>query len=72
MFFECSFSRVYKDGVVVGAQGTAIDITERKKAEEALRESEKRYRKQFDAGPDGIVIIGADRRITEFQTSQKQ
>ena len=40
LFFECSFSRIYKDGAVVGAQGTAIDITERKKADEALRESE--------------------------------
>ena len=33
LFFECSFSRVYKDGAVVGAQGTAVDITERKHAE---------------------------------------
>ena len=38
LFFECSFTRVYKDGAVVGAQGTAVDITERKQAEEALRQ----------------------------------
>ena len=70
LFFECSFSRIYKDGAVVGAQGTAVDITERKKAEEALRESEKRYRKLFDASPDGIVIIGADGRITDSNIAQ--
>ena len=44
LFFEFSFSRIYKDGAVVGAQGTAVDITERKKAEDELRKSELRYR----------------------------
>ncbi len=44
LFFDFSFSRIYKDGVVVGAQGTAVDVTERKRTEEALKESELRYR----------------------------
>ena len=33
LIFECSFTRVYKNGAVIGAQGTAVDITERKHAE---------------------------------------
>jgi diguanylate cyclase (GGDEF)-like protein/PAS domain S-box-containing protein len=45
LFFEFSFSRIYKDEAVVGAQGTAVDITKRKKAEDELRESELRYQK---------------------------
>jgi len=36
LFFECSFSRVYKDRAVVGAQAIARDITERKQAEEEI------------------------------------
>ena len=44
LFFDFSFSRIYKDGAVIGAQGTAVDITERKKAEDELRESEQKYR----------------------------
>ena len=36
------------------------DITERKRAEEELREGEFRYRSLFDFGTDGIVIINPD------------
>ena len=47
-------------GNIVGITGTGCDITERKRAEDALRESESRYRTIFDHGADGIVIIDPD------------
>jgi PAS domain S-box-containing protein len=60
LIFECSFSRVYKNGAVVGAQGTAVDINERKKAEEALRESEERFRRMFQHSAVSMAIVSPD------------
>ncbi len=42
------------DGNVVGMQSTLIDVTERKKVEESLKESEKKYRDLVDNALIGV------------------
>ena len=45
------------DGRVIALQGTSQDITERKHAEEALRESEEKFRRVFRNVGVGMVIV---------------
>jgi PAS domain S-box-containing protein len=53
-------------GEVVGVSKVARDITQRKQAERALRDSEVSYRRLFEAAKDGILILDVDTgRITD-------
>src|SRR5918998_1005929 len=42
--------------------GTVHDTTEQKRAEEALKESEERFRSAFEDAPIGVALVDLDRR----------
>jgi PAS domain S-box-containing protein len=51
------------------ALGVAFDITMRKKIEDSLRESEKRYRLMHESITDAFVEVSMDGKIIEFNIS---
>jgi len=52
-----------RNGKIVGAVVTFLNISKRKQAEKILRESEKKYRGLLETAPDGMVIVNAKGEI---------
>ena len=48
---------IKENGIAVGVQGIARDITERKRTEAALEESEATFRALFDTSNDAIMVL---------------
>ena len=61
LFNKAVFTR--KDGTPGGIVGVILDITERKRIENALRESEDRFRRTFDQSPIGAAIVSPEYRF---------
>ncbi len=56
--WDIRYSPLYDlNNEIKGMVGTAIDVTENKRAIDALRDSELRYRTLFDNAPDGVLIV---------------
>ncbi len=63
---------VFGEGRLIEYQSVGRDITARKQAEEALRESEERHRAVVDTASDAIVLITADSIIRSFNASAER
>ena len=60
-FLSVNTAPVYSNGKVVGTVSFGRDITDHKRAEEALKQSEEKYRMLIDNIQDGVFIIQDDK-----------
>ncbi len=61
LFMECAFSVIRDEkGTPLSILGEGRDITERKKIEVSLRESEENFRNSLDESPLGVRIVAFD------------
>ncbi len=57
---DTGIPRFTPEGAFEGYIGSLIDITDRRRVEEALKESEARYRTQVENAPEAIVVFDVD------------
>ena len=69
---EVSTRLIYRDGNLVGIQGVARDITDRRRAGEALRESEEKYRDLVENINEVIYALDANGLVTYVSPAVEQ
>jgi len=61
---EISFRRIEYDGQPA-VQAVFVDVNERKKAEDALRESEEKLRNTIESSPEAITLIDMNGKVVD-------
>ncbi len=61
-----------EEGEPLRMVGTVHDVTEQKEAEDALRESEERFRSAFEDAPIGVALVGVDRRHLKVNRAYRE
>ena len=65
-------SLIDRDGAIIGALSSGEDITERRRAEEALRASEAGFRQMADVMPQLVWTAGPDGRVDYYNRRAAQ
>jgi len=72
-YYHSTFEGRYDErGNLVSIVGTVLDITERKRAEEKLLQSEARYRKLYESMMDAFIQVNMAGQIQEFNQSFRE
>lgn len=69
LYIEVTFNPIVIDGEVIGCSCFGRNITEQKKAELALRKSERNFRLLFEQSPAGILIANTNGEIIDVNSA---
>ncbi|UCE60875.1 MAG: PAS domain S-box protein [Phycisphaerales bacterium] len=72
VMLEVSERPYYEEGKIAGIIGVARDVTERVRAEQALRDSEEHLRTVINASKDAIIAINENGTVTLFNPAAEQ
>lgn len=70
--YQVNSTPMYEDDRIVGVRTCLFDITDRKRAERALRASEERFRQAFSQSPSGVVIYDRNGRPVDANPAFRQ
>ncbi|MHA1939230.1 MAG: PAS domain S-box protein, partial [Candidatus Thorarchaeota archaeon] len=71
-YYQTSKFPIARDGKPTLLGGLALDVTDRIEAEEAIFESERKYRRLYETMEDGFVSADLDGRYLEFNAAYQQ
>jgi len=71
-WYASHINPIVEDGTVVAVSVISVNVTDRKRAEEAIRRSETRYRRLYDSMGDAFVSVTIDGRIQEYNEAYRQ
>lgn len=71
-YSEISISAIVREGELIGIVAVARDITDRRRAEEALQDSHKRLNEIIDFLPDATFVIDCEDKVIAWNRSMEQ
>ena len=71
-YYQTSKFPIVREGKPTLLGGIALDVTDRVQAEQAILESERRYRRLYDTMEDGFVSADLEGRYLEFNAAYQQ
>ena len=65
-------SPIFRSGKIIGLRGVIIDISDQKKAEEAIRESQQRFSDVIEFLPDATLVVSREGKVISWNRAMSE